>query len=62
MVAATRVGREADPEALTTFVVAIAGYFVSASLQPPPPGIPHVRAFQRAQGEVCLDWLTVRLG
>jgi aminoglycoside phosphotransferase (APT) family kinase protein len=62
MVASTRVGREADPEALTTLVVALAGYFVSASLQPPPPGIPHVRAFQRAQGEVCLDWLKLRLG
>ena len=62
MVASTRVGREADPEALTTFVVAIAGYFVSASLQPPPPGIPHVRAFQRSQGVVCLDWLKLRLG
>jgi len=62
MVASTRVGREADPEALTTFVVALAGFFVHGSLQPPPPGIPHVRAFQRAQGEVCLDWLKVRLG
>jgi len=61
MVASTHVGREADPEALTTFVVAMTGYFVSASLQPPPPGIPHVRAFQRAQGEVCLEWLKLRL-
>ena len=61
MVASTRVGREADPDALTTLVVALAGFFVSASLQPPPPGIPHVRAFQRAQGEVCLDWLKLRL-
>lgn len=36
-----------------------------ASLLPagiPTPGIPHVRAFQRAQGGVCLDWLRVRLG
>ncbi len=60
MVSGTRVGRAADPDALTTFVVAMAGYFVSASLEAPPPGIPHVRAFQRAQGEVCLDWLQIR--
>ncbi len=56
------VGRAADPDAVTAFVVAITGYFVSMSLLPPPPGIPHVRAFQRAQGEVCLDWLQQRLG
>ncbi len=62
MVASTRVGQEADPEALTAFVVALAGFFVSGSLEPPPPGVPHVRAFQRAQGEVCLDWLKLRLG
>ncbi|ROR93215.1 phosphotransferase family enzyme [Salana multivorans] len=62
MLAAHPVGRAADPDAVTAFVVAIAGYFVHSSLQPPPPGIPHVRAFQRAQGEVCLDWLRVRLG
>lgn len=61
MLATHPVGRAADPDAITTFLVSIAGYFVHSSLQPPPPGIPHVRAFQRAQGEVCLDWLRARL-
>lgn len=62
MLAAHPVGRAADPEAVTTFLTAVTGYFVHASLQPPPPGIPHVRAFQRAQAEVCLPWLRERLG
>ena len=52
----------ADPETVTTYAVSLAGFFVHESLLPDPPGIPHVRAFQRAQGEVCLDWLRVRLG
>lgn len=51
-----------DPDAVTAFLVAITGYFVHASLQPDPPGIPHLRSFQRAQAEVCLPWLRERLG
>jgi hypothetical protein len=62
MLRSTAVGRSADPEAVTTYAVALAGYFVHVSLLPELPGIPHLRAFQRAQGEVCLDWLRVRLG
>ena len=61
MLLSTTVGRGADPEAVTTYAVALAGFFVHESF-PDPPGIPHVRAFQRAQVEVCLDWLRVRLG
>jgi aminoglycoside phosphotransferase (APT) family kinase protein len=62
MLLSTGVGRAADGEAVTAYAVALAGYFVAESLLPDPPGIPHVRAFQRAQGEVCLEWLRVRLG
>ena len=39
-----------------------AGYFVVRALEPPPPGLPTVRAFQAAQGEVALAWLRERLG
>jgi hypothetical protein len=35
---------------------------VVRALDPPPPGIPTVRAFQAAQGEVALAWLKERLG
>jgi hypothetical protein len=36
---------------------ALAGYFTQRSLEPPPPGIPTVRAFQAAQGEITRRWL-----
>ncbi|MEU6552544.1 aminoglycoside phosphotransferase family protein [Streptomyces sp. NPDC046915] len=55
------VGRDADPAAVTATLAALTGYFLSHSLQPPPPGIPTVRAFQRAQGEAALTWLRKRL-
>ncbi|MFC8349404.1 phosphotransferase family protein [Streptomyces sp. NPDC057280] len=54
------LGRAADPDAVTAALAGLAGYFVHRSLQPPPPGIPTVRAFQRAQGEAALDWLRKR--
>lgn len=40
----------------------LAGYFVVGALEPPPPGLPTVRAFQAAQGEEALAWLRDRLG
>ncbi|MCW8381106.1 phosphotransferase family protein [Streptomyces justiciae] len=55
------LGRAADPDAVTAALAGLAGYFVHRSLQPPPPGIPTVRAFQRAQGDAALDWLRKRL-
>ncbi|PFG42651.1 hypothetical protein ATJ88_1319 [Isoptericola jiangsuensis] len=51
-----------DDDAVTAVLVALTGYFVAMSLEPDPPGIPHVRAFQRAQGEAGLAWLRRRLG
>ncbi|HUZ26475.1 MAG TPA: aminoglycoside phosphotransferase family protein [Streptosporangiaceae bacterium] len=56
------VARDADPAAVTAVLAALAGYFVRASRQPDPPGIPTVRAFQAAQGAVTLDWLRLRTG
>jgi aminoglycoside phosphotransferase (APT) family kinase protein len=40
----------------------VAGYFVVRALDPAPPGLPTVRAFQATQGEVALTWLRKRLG
>jgi hypothetical protein len=48
-------------EDLTAVAVALAGFFLASCLQPPPPGLPTVRAFQRAQGEALLPWLRTRL-
>jgi Ser/Thr protein kinase RdoA (MazF antagonist) len=38
-----------------------ADYFTERSLQPPPPGLPTVRQFQAAQGEVTRRWLATLL-
>jgi hypothetical protein len=49
-------------EAINAALASITGYFLGHSRRPPPPGIPTVRAFQQAQGEVALAWLRERLG
>jgi hypothetical protein len=51
----------ADPAAVTAVLTALTGYFVYQGHQPPPPGLPTVRAFQRAQGEAALPYLRQRL-
>jgi hypothetical protein len=53
---------EVDPHAISAAVAAVAGYFTRQSLEPPPPGIPTVRAFQAAQGVVAREWLAQRTG
>jgi aminoglycoside phosphotransferase (APT) family kinase protein len=47
----------ADPQDLIAALTALAGYFTDAARQPPPKGIPTVRAFQRAQADAVLSWL-----
>lgn len=56
------VGRAADPAAVTAGLVAMAGFFTHRSLQPPPPGLPTLRAFQAAQGVVSRQWVAQRTG
>ena len=51
-----------DPDALTVVLAAVAGFFVSHSLRPAPPGLPTLRPFQAAQGAVALAWLQRRTG
>jgi hypothetical protein len=50
----------ADDSAVTTAVASVAGFFTYRSLLPPPPGLPTLRSFQAAQGEVARRWLAVR--
>jgi Phosphotransferase enzyme family len=56
------VAAGADPSAVTTTLAAWAGFLVAAARQPPPPGLPTLRAFQRGQALVALDWLRRRTG
>ena len=55
------VSCDAPREPVNVLVAAIAGYFVHAADEPPPPGLPTLRDFQRAQGVEALAWLRIRL-
>lgn len=57
------IGRagDRDAEAVTTMIAALAGFFLQRSTQPAPPGLPTIRAFQRAQALPALRWLRARL-
>lgn len=57
---ASPVGRSAPPEAVTAVLAALAGFLVWNSCRPPPPGLPTLRSFQRAQGLATLRWLRQR--
>jgi hypothetical protein len=46
-----------DADRVAPVVTALAGYFAERGRLPDPPGLPTVRAFQRAQGEVTNAWL-----
>jgi hypothetical protein len=52
----------ADAEAVTATLAAWAGFLVGGAREPPPPGLPTLRAFQAGQGRVALDWLRHRAG
>ena len=50
-----------DPSELTGFVIAVAGMLARGRLQPPPPGLPGLRAYQAACHTRVLEWLRRRL-
>ena len=54
--------RDVPNMAIDAALCSLAGYFVVHALDPPPPGIPTVRAFQAAQGVVAIRWLRERTG
>lgn len=47
----------ADPADLRAVLAGFAGYFADRARRPPPPGLPTVRAFQRAQADAVTSWL-----
>ena len=55
------LGAAAEPARADAVLAAFTGYFLRQSTRPPPPGLPTVRAFQRAQGDIALAWLGRRL-
>lgn len=51
-----------EDDALTAFVVALAGYFTWGARQPPPKGLPTLRSFMEAQGTQARRWVGLRMG
>ncbi|GAA1763452.1 phosphotransferase [Luedemannella helvata] len=47
----------ADPADLRGVLAGLGGFFVDAARLPPAPGLPTLRAFQRAQGDAVVAWL-----
>jgi hypothetical protein len=61
LLARSRAGQGASREAVTAVVCALAGFFTESALRPAPPGLPTLRRFQAAQGEVARRWLATLL-
>ena len=55
-------GIRADPDEVNAVVASVAGFFTHRALLPPAPGLPGLREFQAAQGEVARRWLARRTG
>lgn len=51
-----------DPGVVTAFIAGMAGMFAERSRRPAPPGLPTLRAFQRAQHAPTLAWVRRRTG
>jgi hypothetical protein len=51
----------ATAESINRVLSGLGAYFTDAARQPPPPGLPTVRMFQRQQGEAVVRWLRHRL-
>lgn len=57
-----RIAPHALADDVTALLCAFAGLMQHRMRQPPPPGMPTVRAFQAAQGRVACAWLSRRTG
>jgi len=62
MLASHGVFAAADAEGLDGVLAGLGAYFTDAARQPPPPGLPRLRDFQRRQGKAAVHWLRERTG
>jgi hypothetical protein len=54
--------RDVSAEAIDRTLALVTGYFLKTAEDPVPATSPHIRDFQRWQGEVCWEWLGERRG
>lgn len=62
VLASRRLTRDVAPAAVDAVLALFCGFFLRQSLMPAPHTSPHLREFQRWQGEVAWDWLCERRG
>ncbi|MFC0622673.1 aminoglycoside phosphotransferase family protein [Kribbella deserti] len=62
MRSSVRLPQLGDDPGITGFLAGIAGGLLWGSQQAAPPGLPTIRAWQRGQADLYLDWLRERLG
>lgn len=55
------LSRLTSSRTITATIGGLCGYFTDSARQPPPHGLPTVRAFQAAQAASTLAWLRRRL-
>jgi aminoglycoside phosphotransferase len=60
LLARYRPPRASSADQVTAIVAGVAGFFAAQASRPHPPGLPTLRAFQAAQGQVALEWLRAR--
>ncbi len=54
----SQAGRAAGRPSVVAVLCAVAGYLTRQALQPPPPGLPTLRAFQAAQGRFMIPGIS----
>jgi hypothetical protein len=54
--------RSTDPETITSYATAFAGYWARSSRQPAPPGVPHLRPYQARAARAATTWVAHRTG
>lgn len=52
----------AAPDVITSYAAAFAGYWTRMSRQPAPPGVPHLRSYQRRAAAAAVAWTMYRTG
>jgi hypothetical protein len=57
-----RVLAAVPPDHVTAFLAGLSGMWAEAVAQPPPPGIPNLRAFQDLQATAVRAWIRARTG
>jgi hypothetical protein len=62
VVASSPVWSATDPAVVTSYAAAFAGYWARAGRLPAPPGVPHLRAYQRRAAQAACEWTAYRTG